>query len=231
MSIINQLTTQLTALANQIPVELFVFIGSLIEEILAPIPSPLVMTLAGTIAEAQQRPIIFLLYLSFVGAIAKTISSYVLYVLADKLEDVVIGKFGKFFGISHTAIEKFGQHFNGNFRDELIIFFSRAIPIIPTAPVSIVSGAIKLPLKSYLTAGFLGILLRNFLYLYLGYASLASYETLIEKMDSIESIVTVTLAFAVVGGFAVVWYSKNKGRLVNTLQQKTLSKHHEKKNH
>jgi membrane protein DedA with SNARE-associated domain len=163
MNIIDQITSQLSALADKIPVEMFVFIGALIEEVVAPIPSPVVMTLAGTIAEAKEQPLIFLFYLSLIGAIGKSIGSYLLYVLADKLEDIFMGRYGKFFGVSHKEVEQFGKHFKGSFKDAIVVFFSRAIPIVPTAPVSIVCGAIKLPLKSYLISGFFGLLVRNIL--------------------------------------------------------------------
>lgn len=220
MTIIDQATTQLSTLANTVSVELFVFLGSFIEEVIAPIPSPVVMTLAGTIAHAQQQPVFYLLLLAIIGAVGKTIGSYLLYMLADKLEDVVLSKFGRFFGLSHAEVEKFGQHFKGNYKDELIIFFTRAIPIVPTAPVSIICGAIKIPLRSYLVAGFFGLLIRNLFYLYLGYAGLASYQSIIGQLDSVESVMTITLALGLFGGIGAIWYAKNKDRLVDALHHK-----------
>ena len=46
--------------ADQVPVELFSFIGSFIEEVIAPIPSPIVMIVTGTIAQAQEKPLHFI---------------------------------------------------------------------------------------------------------------------------------------------------------------------------
>lgn len=224
MSVIDSLTTQLTGLANAIPVEAFVFIGALVEELIAPIPSPIVMTISGSIAQAQQQPVAFLLVLSLIGAIGKTIGSYLLYLVADKLEDVFIPKFGKFFGITHKEVEKLGKHFSGGFKDDLIIFFARAIPIVPTAPVSIIAGALKMNLRTYLVSGFLGVLFRNFFYLYLGYGGLASYESLMGHLDSIETVMTVTLGLAVIGTVGLIWYSKNKDKLVEKLQDMTLER-------
>lgn len=229
MMIVEQATAQLSALADKVSVEVFVFLGSLIEEVIAPIPSPVVMTLAGTIAHAQEKPALFLLLLAAIGATGKTIGSYLLYVLADKLEDAVLGKFGRFFGLSHAEVEKFGQHFKGNFKDEILIFLTRAIPIVPTAPVSILCGAIKIPLKSYLIAGFFGLLIRNLFYLYLGYVGLASYQSIIGQLDSVESVMTITLALATIGAFAAIWYAKNKDRMVDALHHKAVRHTSEKK--
>lgn len=218
MSIINTLTTTLTTFANQVPLEVFIFVGSFIEELIAPIPSPIVMTLAGTLAEAQQRPLAFLFVLSLIGAVGKLIGSYLLYIFADKLEDVVLNKFGKFFGISHKEVERLGKHFNGGLRDDIIIFLARAIPVVPTAPVSLVCGFIKVKLRTYLISSFLGTLFRNFFYLYLGYAGFASYEKILESFDSIETVVTVTLLLVLIGGFSLIIYAKNKDKIVDKLQ-------------
>lgn len=224
MSIFSSFTDQLTSIAQSVPLEVFVFSGAMIEEIIAPIPSPIVMTVAGTIAEAQNRPWTYIFLLALIGAIGKTIGSWILYVISDKVEDVVVGKFGKFFGMSHKEIERIGKYFSGGIKDDLIIFFARAIPIVPTAPVSIVCGVIKVRMKTYLASTFFGTIIRNLCYLYLGYAGLAGYETLVDQLESIEKIMTVTIGIILVGGIAAWWYIKNKDKLVEKLEKATLNK-------
>ncbi|OGM24943.1 hypothetical protein A2627_03180 [Candidatus Woesebacteria bacterium RIFCSPHIGHO2_01_FULL_39_28] len=49
----NQIISHIKTLANTTPLDLFVFVGPILEEIIAPIPSPLVMTTAGTLAHSQ----------------------------------------------------------------------------------------------------------------------------------------------------------------------------------
>lgn len=224
MSIVQQFTDQLTAAANMVPLELFVFAGAMIEEIIAPIPSPIVMTLGGTLAKAQNQPLFYLLVLALIGAIGKTIGCYILYIISDKLEDVVVGKFGKFFGMGHKEIESLGKHFNGGPRDDIIIFLARAIPIVPTAPVSIICGVIKVKMRTYLTSTFFGTLIRNVFYLYLGYAGLASYESVVGQFESVEKIATVTIGLLLIGAVGLVWYAKNKDALVEKLQKATLDR-------
>lgn len=224
MSLFQTLTDQLTSFANMVPLEIFVFTGAFIEELIAPIPSPIVMTLAGTLAEAQQKPFVFLFLLALIGSIGKTIGSYLLYIISDKLEDVVVGKFGKFFGLTHAEIEKLGKYFNGGPRDDIIIFLARAIPIIPTAPVSIACGVIKVKLRTYLTSTFFGTLFRNMFYLYIGYAGFASYESVMSQFESVEKVVTVTLALILVGSIAIIWYVKNKDKILEKLQNATLDR-------
>ncbi len=212
----------LETLAQQISVTWFVFIGAMVEEILAPVPSPLVMMLAGSIAASQASPLLFLLWLAMIGAFSKTIGSLVIYVLADKAEDILVGKFGKFLGVSKADTEGLGKFLNNGKRDDLVIFLMRAIPVMPTAPVSVIAGLIKIKLKNYLLSTFLGLIVRNAIYLYLGYAGLGTLESLSEGFDSLEKIGYFILA--ILGGLALLWmYRKRQQGSVLTLLDQALS--------
>ena len=83
--------------ATQIPVEIFTFLGAFIEEVIAPVPSPIVMTLVGSIAAAQMTGLVFLFYLAIIGAVGKTLGAWLLYFITDKAEDLVFKRFGKFY--------------------------------------------------------------------------------------------------------------------------------------
>lgn len=207
---IHQIEAWLIEKANQIAVEYFVAIGAAIEEIIAPIPSPIIMTLAGSVAKAQLRPAIYLLVLALIGAIAKTLASWIVYVISDKAEDIVIAKFGKFVGVTHKEVEKIGRYFSGGNKDMWVMMLARAIPIVPTAPVSIVSGIIKLNMRSYIIGTAIGTFFRNIMYLYLGYYGTSSAENILNGLDSIESVVQLLLV--VIGGtvLAVMFYRREK---------------------
>lgn len=199
--------TWLESLAQQVPLPLFVFIGSIVEEIIAPIPSPLVMLLAGSIQAGQHGGIAYLGVLALIGALSKTIGSLIIYVIADKAEDVVIDKFGRFLGVSHSDTEGLGKYLSKG-RDGLAIFLMRALPVMPTAPVSVIAGLIKLDLKTYLASTFLGLMLRNVLYLYLGYTSVGALDSLAEGFDSLENIGYLVLA--IIGGVALLWLYRRR---------------------
>jgi len=210
------LITWLESLAQQVPVTWFVFIGALVEEIIAPIPSPLVMMLGGSIAASQGSTVLFLLLLALIGALSKTLGSLVIYVLADKAEDVLINKFGKFLGVSHSDTEGLGKYLGNGKRDDIAIFLMRAIPVIPTAPVSVIAGLIKINLKTYLLSTFLGLVVRNMIYLYLGYTSLGTLESLGEGFDSLEKVGYLILS--VFAGLALLWmYRKRQQGSVLTM--------------
>ena len=207
MLLVDQVTTVLTNLANTVPLEIFVAVGSVVEEIIAPIPSPLVMVLAGSLAHAQNQSIMLLVMLAVIGAVGKTFGAWFLYLVADRLEDIVIGRFGKFLGVSHKQIEGIGNKLNGGWQDNVFLFIARALPIIPSAPISLACGVIKINLRTYLTSTFLGTLVRNMLYLYLGYAGFNNYKQVTSDFENIESIGQIGL-FVVIALIVGIAYLK-----------------------
>lgn len=211
-------------LAVAVPLPIFTVVAAFIEEVIAPIPSPLVMTLAGSLAASAGETFTFLLWLSLLGGISKTFGSWVVYLLADIGEDIVLGRFGKYLGISHAEVEAFGSHLNKGRRDGLVIFLLRAIPIIPTAPVSLVAGLIKIHLRTYLIYTFLGTLVRNILYLYFGYTSLQAASSLSEGFESLETIGYVVLALMMGAGIAYFYYLRKRGAGMTMVQRITRKK-------
>lgn len=217
------LISWLQSLANQIPVAWFVLVGAFIEEIIAPIPSPLVMMLSGSIASSQNRSILFVFMLALIGAFSKTIGGAILYIISDKLEDVVLNKFGKFLGVSHTDTEGFGKFLSKGKGDDWAVFLIRAFPIMPTAPVSVIAGLIKTDFKSYIRNTFLGLIVRNSIYLYIGFNSLESLESLSQGFDSIEKIGYLILIVIVLAILYWIIKHKRKGSAVGMIE-KILSK-------
>lgn len=207
----------LESLSQQVPVTWFVFIGAMVEEILAPIPSPLVMMLAGSIAANQGSSLLFILLLATIGAFSKTIGSVIIYFIADKFEDILIGKFGKFLGVSSDDTEGLGKFLGEGKRDDIAIFLLRAVPVMPTAPVSVIAGLIKINLRTYIFSTFFGLIVRNSIYLYLGYSSIAALESLSEGFDSLEKIGYLLLA--VFAGFALLWLyrKRQKGSVLDMI--------------
>ncbi|NBO17531.1 MAG: hypothetical protein EBV07_01430 [Proteobacteria bacterium] len=69
--IINLLIQYLKEISSTLPLPVFTFIGALLEEIIAPIPSPIVMTLAGSLAAAANFSYLYLLLLALTGSFGK----------------------------------------------------------------------------------------------------------------------------------------------------------------
>lgn len=195
--------------ADVLPLPWFTFFGAMIEEIIAPIPSPLVMTLAGSFAATEKQGILYLLLLALFGTVGKTIGCYVIYLIAKTFEGIVTSRFGKFIGITPEQVEKVSARLGKGWKDNVAIFLLRATPIIPTAPVSIIAGLLRLDLKTYLISSAAGVFVRNVFYLYLGYTSLGALEKINDNLDSVESI-GYGVILLLIGGIVLFIYKKKQ---------------------
>lgn len=198
----------LTQWSQTVPLEVFTLIGAFTEEVVAPIPSPFVMTLAGSLAKAQHGVWWILLWLAMVGAVGKTIGAWIIYWFTDKAEDIVIGKFGKFFGVSHKDLESIGKYFSKGGKDDLLLFVVRCIPVMPSSPISAACGAIRIPLKTFLWTTFAGTIVRNLFFLGLGFVGLQTAGSLTSGLETAETVIQVLAILGVLG--ALVFFYKKR---------------------
>jgi membrane protein DedA with SNARE-associated domain len=178
MSIIDQIITWLENLSQTINLQFFVVIGAFLEEIIVPIPSPFVMTTAAALAQAQHYTLLQLALVVLVASLAKTVSSFLIYLAADKLEDLVVDKLGKYIGVSHKLIEQIGGFLTGTWVDDFLMILARALPFIPTSLVSVGAGVIKYSKKSFVMTTFIGVIFRNAFYLWVAYVGWQQIENL-----------------------------------------------------
>jgi len=216
-----QIISLIKTLAHTIPLDVFAFIGSFLEEIIAPIPSPLVMTTAGTLAHTQNHTLLYLFWLALAASAGKTIASWLYYVLADKTEDLILTRFGKVIGVSHNEIESIGKHFNGTWRDDVILLVVRALPIMPTSLVSVVCGFIKLNMRTYLQSTFIGYFIRSFIFLYIGYTGMATYGNVSNDFVSVESFIKIVSGAGLILFLVWIFYKRSKGKIHDWLKKLT----------
>ncbi|KAA3647284.1 MAG: hypothetical protein DWQ07_07210 [Chloroflexi bacterium] len=202
-TLMEDLYAYLESFAAIVPVEIYAFLGGMIEEIITPIPSPIIMTTAGGIVELQGGGWLNIIIISLLAAVGKTIGAIVLYVLADKMEDYFVVRWGKYFGIDQHTIEDLGKRFKGGWRDIGVLAMLRAIPVIPGAPVALASGAIKLNMNTYIISTVIGTFFRSLFFAYIGFVGAESYANLMGNLDSIESIVNIIVIILIL---ASIWY-------------------------
>ena len=208
MNTIETLIDLLEQLADHVPVELFAFFGSFIEELIAPIPSPIVMTLSGSMVASNGSPFWYLFVIAVIAAIGKTIGAAVLYTVADKAEDIILVKLGRYIGVTHNQVEQIGDRFQGTPRDYVTLLIIRSTPIIPSAPISLICGLIALPKKLFFISTFFGTIVRDFIYLYIGFTGLSAAEEITNGIEGASSIITIVLGLVGVGIFAFILYRK-----------------------
>jgi len=220
MEIIATLTSYLENIAAQIPLEAFSFIGAFIEELIAPIPSPFVMTLAGSITKAHEKAAIYLLIVAIIGSFGKTLAGWILYFITDKAGDFVLSKFGKFFGVTQNEVEKIGKYFSGGYKDDLALFALRSIPVMPSSPISIICGLLKINVKTFILYTFIGSIIRNLFFLYLGYSGLAASRSLSQGLDNLETVGKII--FLGLLGIVLLFAYKKRQKWLNGKKEDTV---------
>ena len=206
MSLFAPLENFFRALADTVPLELFVFFGSVVEEIVSPIPSAFVMGTAGTVALFERHSFFFLAGLVLLGSFGKILGATFYYVIGDKLEDVLVRKFGPRFGITSEYIESIGKRFSGShWKDGGLLFVLRCIPIVPTTPVSLACGIFKMDIRIFWLALFFGNFLKDLAYVYLGYGGLRAFQELAPRLDAASLSGFFSLFFLLAALFLVLY--------------------------
>lgn len=207
----------LIASADLMPLEIFAFLSSFIEEVIAPIPSPAAMIATGSLASLQGRPFYNLFILCLLGAAGKLLGAIIVYFIADKVEDIFSGKLAKFFGVSHEDVESFGARLGKGWKQYLGLTFLRALPIMPSSLVSIGSGIIKVRWRVYIVSTFFGTIIRDFFYIYFGYAGITALGSILNKSATVESIIQTFAVVAIAALLGYAYYQRRKQ--IKTIQR------------
>jgi membrane protein DedA with SNARE-associated domain len=170
---LSQLISWLKHIALSGPLEVFVFIGSILEEVVPPIPTPLIMSLAGYIAHQRDSHILYFIFLALIGALGKTLASVMFYYVGDRAEDVVVSRWGKLLGLEREKLDKLSALLNKGWWDEILLVVLRILPLIPTFIVSLACGVLHTPLRTFVWTTFIGSFIRNLLLVWLGVAGTA----------------------------------------------------------
>lgn len=175
---------------------LAVILGVVIETIIVPIPSPLILMTAGYVLIPHSSLLVIAwtaLWISVVAGIAQTIGSYMLYFIGYYGGKPLITKFEKFHGVSWEEIQKFQKKFSKRRKEEITLFWLRALPIMPLSVISGVVGVMKMDFKKYTIATFLGVIPRNFVLALSGFVFSGFYETIAKYIDYGETLMTLII--------------------------------------
>lgn len=204
---------------QSVPLPLFAIVGGIVEEIIAPIPSPMVSTLAGGIIVSQGLGFPYLLFICAIATAAKTFGAWIFYVIGDKLEDVAVPKFGKYIGVSQQDIERFSGYLHGSHKDILILTLLRSIPVMPSTPISVLCGMLKMRNATFWAATFIGFYVRNLFFMLIGYSGLQSLESLMQGIDMAETALKIGIVGAVVAVLGWLYWRRSRGKSLAFLQR------------
>ena len=200
----------LLSLAYSLQLEWFVFVASIVEEIIAPIPSPTVMVVAGSVANVQLYGLKMLVILACIGALGKTCGALVVYEISHRAENFVMRHFGRYIDVTPETVEKFGKKIGTGSQGLLTLTLFRALPIVPSVLVSVGSGILKVPRSIFILSAFFGTIFRDGFYLYVGYVGTDSLRFLVTQSTHVESIIEYVSVIGVFGASAYFFYRQKK---------------------
>jgi len=178
------------------------FVGIILEEIIVPLPSSLIMMAGGFFLVQGQTfsqvvPEIFF-KLMLLGALGVTLGSLFFYFLSFYGGDLALKKIGPRFGLSIKEAGKIQTYFQKKRLDEVALFVLRALPIFPGVAVSIMAGLLKMPLVNFLIISFFGSFLRVLFMGLLGWQAKGAYSVLAMKFESLSNWVFLGFVFCVI---------------------------------
>lgn len=184
-----------------------VFLASVAEEILAPIPSAVVIFGSGflLVSGAINLENIFLLFLKVAvpASLGITVGSLFVYALVFWAGKPVLIKWGKWLGLSWDSIEKLHVKFSGTSFDEFSLFLARAFPIVPSVAISAFCGLVRLPIHSFVIYSFFGLLIRTMILGFVGWQVGKFYIHYAEIITIFENIILIALLVSVI--CFVIW--------------------------
>lgn len=196
--------------AQAVPLPLFVIVGGLIEEIIAPIPSPLVSTLAGSITVSQGLGIPYLLFICLIATLSKTFGAWLFYLLGYALKEHAVPRFGRYIGVRQQDVDYFAAKFKGTSRDIFVLAFIRSIPVMPSTPVSLLCGILQINQSAFFAATFVGFYIRNFFFMILGYTGLAAAESLMSGLNTTETVLQIVIVGGILALLAWLYWKRGK---------------------
>ncbi len=194
---------------------LAVFFGSIIEEAVAPIPSPAVMMGAGFILlnkyPALSQEFIFdLVKIAAVGGAGALLGSYLIYSIGYFGGRPVIERTKRFTGIKWSSVEKFQNKIQNSKSDELTIATLRSIPVMPAVVIAGTCGLLRINLLSYSLSFFAGGIVRNLIFLIIGWRIGDAYKNIAHSFDSLQNLLTILIAISLLSGLGYLYYKREK---------------------
>ena len=197
---------------------LAMFGGGFIEQIIVPIPSPIITMAGGAFIIERNLPVFEAIWqifnkITLPYTIGATLGTSFVYFVAFFGGKPLIDKFGKYIGISWKLIEKIKADFQKTIADELFILISCSIPIVPVSLITGFCGGFKIPPAKFYPMVFLAILIRATLLGFIGFEMGEAFLGLAHGLDKIESLMMV-LGAGLMLGFLFLkrekWLKKNE---------------------
>ncbi|MCI5108710.1 MAG: VTT domain-containing protein [Candidatus Pacebacteria bacterium] len=179
-----------------------VFLATLIEQIIAPIPSAFVQLGSGFFLVKTESFLEALWKVATIvavpSAIAVGIGSVVVYYIAYFIGKPFVDKFGSFLGVSWQEVLKIQSNMNSSRKDDWVVFFLRAMPAVPTIAVDLFCGMVRYSISRYIFLTLTGTYVRAVIFGMVGWSVGELYIRYSEFIAHIEKYILFGAVLAVI---------------------------------
>lgn len=191
-----------------------VFVASVAEEVIAPIPSALVMMAAGFLFVSGDFGWLniwkLIYYVGFPAGLGVAVGSLPIYAIAYFGGRPILEKWGKYLGLYWSDVEKMKSKFEDKKGDEVAIIGARVLPIVPSVAISAFCGFIRMKIWKYFYLTFVGMFLRGLVMGAIGWQVGNVYTRYADAIAHFEDKVMILLLVIVVACFALLILRKYK---------------------
>lgn len=193
-----------------------VFLASVIEEVIAPIPSALVMMGSGFLFISGPVNITTLLklatFVAFPAALGVSLGSLVIFYISWYGGKVIIQRWGKWVGLSWEDILKFDERVKNTKKDELLVIGGRILPVIPSVAVTALCGLVRMNVFKYTILTFIGMFIRAMVLGAVGWQAGNLYEKYSQTVAKSEKVGLLLFSILVFSCLAFLFFRKYRTR-------------------
>jgi membrane protein DedA with SNARE-associated domain len=181
-----------------------IFLLMILESVFPPIPSELVIPLAGFAAARGDLNIIGVMIATTLGGLVGCIPWYLLGRMygirrLKKLSE----KYGRVVTLNSDDVEHAQAWFNRH--GHLAVFFGRLMPTVRSL-ISVPAGIARMPFAPFMFYSFLGTSIWTMMLLFLGYVLESQYEKISVYVDYVSN--GIIIAFVSIYVYRVITYKK-----------------------
>lgn len=195
-----------------------IFFATLLEQVIAPIPSPLIPMMAGFFLLPESIYLLDVLWQSmFMIALPVSLGTIIgvliFYFLAYWGGKPAIEKTQRLIGYSWEDVEKIKKRFDKSGSDELTIFILWSLPVsVPSIVIAIFCGIIRYPVFRliFLTIG--GVFIRTIILSLVGWQAGEFYYLNVKQIALIENYLLIGFIVLIITGLIFLFYKKRKNK-------------------
>jgi len=185
-----------------------VFLATFIEEVIAPIPSGLVLFSLGSLFFFQENFSLWLIFkiillFALPASLGATLGALPFFLASYFIGKPFIDRFGRLIKISWQDIERIESFLHKSQREVLVLFSLRVFPVVPNTAINVFFGILRFHLLKFLIISFLGNLIRATLFALIAWQTslylpgMVEFFKKYERLGWVVALLTIVLIYLI----------------------------------